>query len=106
MTGFEFFILAAVKAALTGAALVAVSIAFLNWERIVGWLSSRSHLVNQDVDNYGFSLVERINSGNYRTVYGVFNRRTGRVIDGETVQSQGIDLQTEREHAGETLLIY
>jgi hypothetical protein len=110
MTGFEIFLFGIIKAALTGAAagaaIVAITLICLNWDRIVNWLSSRSNLVQQDSNNLGFSMVEKINCGNYRTVYGILNRQSGRIIEGEAVVSESIDSQTAQEHAGGQLLIY
>jgi hypothetical protein len=110
MTGFEFFIFGLIKAGLagaaTGTALALVTIAYLNWDRIVGWLKSRSHLIMRDQNRVGFSLVDRLENGNYRTVYGIINRRTGLLLDGEAVVSQSIDAQTAAEHCNGEILIY
>ncbi|ABK97806.1 hypothetical protein [Pelobacter propionicus] len=110
MTGLEFFIFGLVKAALTGAAtgaaLALVTIAYLNWDRIVGWLQSRAQVITQGKDRVGFSLVDRLQNGNYRTVYGIINRRSGLLLDGEAVTSRTIDAQTAAEHRNGEILIY
>jgi len=110
MTGLEFIIFGLVKAALTGAAtgaaLALVTIACLNWKRIVSWLQSRAQVITQNQDRVGFSLVDRLQNGNYRTVYGIINRRNGHLLDGEAVTSRTIDAQTAEEHRNGEILIY
>lgn len=110
MTGLEFIIFGLVKAALagaaTGAAIALVTIAWLNWDKIVGWLQSRAQFIMQDRDRVGFSLVDRLQNGNYRTVYGIINRSSGQLLDGEAVTSRAIDAQTAAEHRNGEILIY
>jgi hypothetical protein len=110
MTGIQFFIFGLIKTALagaaTGTAIVLVTIAYLNWDRIVRWMQSRAGFINQDPDRVGFSLVDRLQNGNYRTVYGIINRSTGQLLDGEAVTSREIDAQTAAEHRNDEILIY
>ena len=110
MTGFEFFIFGLVKAALTGAATGAafaiVTIVCMNWERIVSWLQNRASILLRDNNNVGFSLVDKLENGQYRTVYGVINRRSGQLLEGEVVTSRSLDAQTAAEHRNGELLIY
>lgn len=107
MTGFEFFLFGLLKAAISGAVAGAViALICLNWQRIVDWFQSRLALKSSDVNNVGFSIQERLASGEYRTVYGVFNTRTQQLIDAETVTSQQIDNQLQQVHRGHPLVVY
>jgi len=107
MTGFEYVLLGLVKAAIGGAVAGAViAIVCLNWDRIVGWFQSRLHLRLSDPNALGFSLQEKTASGQYRTVYGVFNKRTNQLLDSEKVTSGQVDTRVEEMHRGNEMVIF
>jgi hypothetical protein len=107
MTGIEFFLFGLLKAALTGAVVGSViCLVCLNWDHICNWFQARVALKNRDIDNVGFSLQERLASGNYRTVYGIFNQRTQQVLDTESVSSQWVDAQTASVHRDGKLVLF
>ncbi|NMC72951.1 MAG: hypothetical protein GYA56_01070 [Geobacteraceae bacterium] len=107
MTGFEFVLLGLIKAAVTGAVAGAViALACLNWDRIVNWFQSRQWLRLTNPDAIGFSLRERTANGRFRTAYGVFDTRTGEVMDSEVVSSDTVDSQVEAVHRGKEMVIY
>ncbi|GFO67477.1 hypothetical protein GMLC_10560 [Geomonas limicola] len=107
MTGFEYFLFGLLKAALTGAVAGSViSLVCLNWDRICRWFQARISLKARDIDNVGFSLQERLASGDYRTVYGIFNKKTHQVLDTETVSSGRIDDTVAEVHRGTNLVLF
>lgn len=107
MIGLEFILFGILKAALAGAACGAViSLVCLHWEQIVDWFRGRASLKQSDLNNVGFSLQERLASGDYQTVYGIFNTDTGAVLDAETVNSRSVDVPLAREHGRSPLLVY
>lgn len=60
-------------ALLVGVALIAV----LSWTDISGWLRSNSTSVSQ----YGEIIKEKLSTGNYRVVAGVFNKASLRTAN-------------------------
>ncbi len=95
------------KAAVTGAVAGAViAIVCLNWERIVAFMTGNSALKESDVDNVGFSLQEKMASGDYRTVYGIFNTRNSRVLAAEAVNSQQVDERVAELHRRNPLALF
>ena len=73
---------------------------------LVKWFRNRRALVASDRDNIAFTLQNKLKSGKYNTVQGVFNTRTNEVIDGHKMMSNEIDNTIERLHADEELVIY
>ena len=95
------------KAAVTGAVAGSIiAIICLNWERIVDFMTSNTALKDSDIDNIGFSLQEKMGSGNYKTVYGIFNTRNQKVCAAEAVSSQQIDGQVASAHHGNPLVVF
>lgn len=106
MTGLEFFLYGLLKAALTGAvAGMVIAILILSWGDICSWFQARTALKESDIDNIGFSLHDRMVNGNYKTVHGIFNTRTGRVLDARNVASQRIDCELAQVHRDNSLVV-
>lgn len=97
-------ILAGIAVACLGAAIY---FAIIYWDDIVAWFQQQSieELTSEDKDNIGFNLVERLNSGQYKTVHGIFNQRTDQVLDGRKVISESIDNKTKQMHGGNELAV-
>ena len=107
MTGLEIFLFGLLKAAVAGIAAGAVIyLLCLYWDDIVNWLQGRTSLKESDLNNIGFSLQERLSSGGYKTVYGIFNTRTSKVLDAEVVSSNKVDDRITREHRSAPLVVY
>jgi hypothetical protein len=107
MTGLEIFFFGLLKAAVAGIAAGAVIyLLCLYWDDIVNWLQGRTSLKESDLDNIGFSLQEKLTSGGYKTVYGIFNTRTSKVLDATGVSSTKIDDRLSQEHRSAPLLVY
>ena len=95
-----------ILSALAGVALTLIVIAILKWNVIVEWFQHRSHLKQVDLNNVGFTLMQYQLAGNYRTVQGVFNKRTNQVHEARQIDSQKIDGDVMNIHAGKDLVIY
>ena len=107
MTGLEIFFFGLLKAALVGIAAGAVIyLLCLYWDDIVNWLQGRTSLKESDLNNIGFSLQEKLASGGYKTVYGIFNTRTSKVLDAEAVSSDKVDDRLRLEHRSAPLVAY
>ncbi len=93
------------KAALATTVVVA-AVSVLTWERIRTWFEAHAEIHAQDKDNIAFSLVEKINAEEFKTVYGIFNQRTGKVAAAEAVQSASLDETLRTHHGREPLVVY
>lgn len=87
---------------LTGAAIATA----VYWNDIVSWFQSRKSLKNANRHNVEYTLVERLDSGNYGVQYGIFNTHTEEVIDRECIECKTIDRELARIHADSELVFY
>jgi hypothetical protein len=87
-------------------ALALIYLIILYFSRIVDFLRGREELKESDMDNIAFSLQEKVGSGDYQTVYGIFNKRTNQVLDAERITSEDIDAELKNIHAIKELAIY
>jgi len=78
----------------------------LVFSMLINWFQNRSALKETDRDNIGFTLQNKLASGKYKTVQGVFNTRENRVIDGRKMVSNQVDSSIEQLHKDEPLVIY
>lgn len=100
-----FFLM--LKATVTGVVAGSViALVCLNWDRIVAFMSGNTALKDSDVDNVGFSLQEKLESGEFKTVYGIFNTRNQKVQAAESVSSQQVDDQVASLHRKTPLVIF
>ena len=88
------------------AGIFLIEIVQLVFGMLVKWFRNRRALVESDRDNIAFTLQNKLKSGKYNTVQGVFNTRTNEVIDGHKMMSNEVDNTIERLHADEELVIY
>jgi hypothetical protein len=88
------------------AGLAVVVVAIINFRRIVAWFRSRQNLKQSDKDNIAFTIKTTLENGNYQVVKGIFNTEDEELLDGEKEQSEEIDEETERMHAGKEVVIY
>jgi hypothetical protein len=92
--------------ALAVVALVAVVIMALKWGDIIDWFRQHQNLKQSDKDNIGFTLQEKLQDGKYETVEGIFNTRSGELLDGEKTIADDIDEQVAKVHSREALVVY
>ena len=95
----------ALKALFVAGAVVAV-VSVLTWEQVKSWFQVREKLCTQDADNVAFSLVKKLRSDEYKTVYGIFNKATETVVDAEAVTSRSLDETMRIQHEREPLVVY
>ncbi len=96
-----------IKAAVFGGVAATVFVLIcLNWERIVAFMSDNAALKESDMDNIGFSLQEKMDSGEYKTVYGIFNTRTSKVLNAEAVRSSQVDTEVSEMHEKTPLIVF
>jgi len=87
-------------------AIAAVTFILLTFEEISNWFADRQALVESDKDNLAFTLQQKLESGEYSTVQGVFNKRTHAIPAARTITSQRIDAQLADTHAIHELALY
>jgi hypothetical protein len=88
------------------AALKTIFTKFLSWLRILGWFRKKEPVKNSDPDNLALTLQEKLNNGKFSTVMGIFNARTGELVDGEVISSEQIDPQLAEVHRNNELVVY
>jgi hypothetical protein len=85
----------------------------LKFSQIIDWFRERRARVHgvglnqDDADRVGFTLVDLMAKGQYRTVQGVFNERTRHVEAGaRAIMSKEIDKEFAAKHGGYRLVKY
>ncbi len=87
-------------------ALAVFALAILYWDEIVGWFQSRNDIKDQDANNIAFTIKEKMATGEYNVVQGIFNKRTEEVVEGRKIRAEKLDKQTAAAHNGQDLVIY
>ncbi|NOT38797.1 MAG: hypothetical protein HOP11_15595 [Saprospiraceae bacterium] len=88
------------------ATLQLIYIILLTFDAIVQFFHERVYLKNRSKSNIAFSLQEKLNSGKYNTVYGIFDKSSNEILDAKNVQSNQVDSQIANNHAYEELCVY
>lgn len=97
--------------ALAKAALIAGSLAagayllVMHWQQVVNWFQQYRSLLLKDKDNLAFSLLDRLENGHYKTVFGVLNRKQGTIVAGQMNEAEDIDDTMRQIHNGEQLVV-
>lgn len=80
---------------------------FLHWREIVGWFQKwLNKSENVDKDAIGFTIKEAMENGNYRTVQGIFNKKTNEVEDARRVQAEQLDEETRKQCFQEKVTLF
>lgn len=88
-------------------AVLAVAVVLvLKWDEIVHWFQHRNDIKDADRSNIAFTLQQKLDSGEYKTVQGIFNKRTSTVVEGRAVQSKEVDGELAAVHAANELVVY
>jgi hypothetical protein len=95
----------ALKALLAAGAVVAV-VSILTWERIKRSFDTWNERHKSTEDLAGFSFLEALRGGKFRSVYGVFNRSTEQIVEAETVTAESIDETLRHHHENEPFVVY
>ncbi len=99
-----FILMAIIIAAVAGLALAVVAIVY--WDDIVNWFQSRNNLKVADRDTIAFTIKEKLASGEFTVVQGIFNQRTEKILDGRKMRTKALDSQFDRAHKDQDLVIY
>lgn len=86
--------------------LAVLTIGYLVFAQLIDWFKSREELVLADKDNIAFTLQQKLAAKKYKTVQGIFNRRTSTIVDGRNIVSDTIDAELAQYHRDEELVIY
>lgn len=93
-----------VAVAAFGAAVVTLAIVY--WDNIIKWFEERNDLVMEDKDNIAFTLQDKIAKGEYKTVQGVFNKKSNTIKDARVMESKDVDEKLKNAHKKDKLVIY
>lgn len=85
---------------------IVVFIAYLSIKEVINWFRNKSVIKKADKDNIAFTLQSKLESGNYKTVQGIFNIRTNDIKDGRIIESEKIDSEVKDIHTNNELVIY
>ena len=75
-----------------------VTVAFLTLQEIMDWFSQHFNVLQKNKDNLAFSIRDKLDNGNYQIVQGIFNDRTGDVIEERNIETEEIDRELEQTH--------
>lgn len=86
--------------------IVIETIIRLSFDFIVNWFQDRQRLKNSDKDNIAFTIQEQLKGQDYKTIQGIFNKRTNEVLDAQEIHSNQLDREVQRLHRNNELVIY
>lgn len=106
MSEFSFILMGLLKAAIAGVVKGLIkALVNLHWNRILSWFQTRLRF-KLDPDAIAFSIREKMATGHYQTVYGIFNSRTRKLMDAEAVISDRVDKRIADMHRDDELVIF
>ena len=88
------------------AALVVIFVAIIKWDDIVAWFQSLSKIKEKDKANVAFTLKQKMDSGKFAVVQGIFNQDNNKILEGRTIETKELDTQLAEHHKKEELVIY
>lgn len=80
--------------------------AVILYNTIKKWFQSRNAIKMADRDNIAFSIKEKLTSGDYKVVQGIFNHRSDEIVDGQVIQGGRLDSELQRAHQDKDLVLY
>ena len=90
------FLISIISAVAVG--LSVVYIIRLGIKEVIKWFRNRSAIKQADKDNIAFTLQNKLASGKYKTVQGIFNTRNEVLVEGRVIESEEIDEEIENIH--------
>jgi hypothetical protein len=87
------------------AAAGAIVVTCLTIDEVLAWFRARRHLL-RDPDAVAATVLETLANGQFRTVQGIFNHRTGKWAEQRTIDSERIDTQLSTRHRHATFATY
>lgn len=88
------------------AALTVVTLVVVSFDAIVTWFRDRNAIKVADKDNIAFTIKQNIENGKHKVIQGIFNERTGAVVDGQVFVATELDAKLQELHNGTELVIY
>jgi hypothetical protein len=86
-------------------AAAGVVVATLTIRDVMSWFRDRrSRLRDRDV--VAATVMEHLSTGQYRTVQGIFNERTGAWVEHRVVDSMSVDAELAARHRRRTFVIH
>jgi hypothetical protein len=92
--------------AVAGATAAVVVLAILVLSDVIEWFQARQQLCQADSDMIAFTLQDRLANGRFKTVQGVFNKKTSLVVEGRRIESERVDKKLAGLHRDGGLAIY
>lgn len=83
-----------------------LSLIILTFLEVTSWFFGRNDLYYTDADHIAFTLQQKLGSGQYETVQGIFNKRTNKMADGRKVRSDDYDEQLKEKHRKTELVLW
>ncbi|MCK5800064.1 MAG: hypothetical protein KAI47_22895 [Deltaproteobacteria bacterium] len=87
-------------------ALPLIAVALIAYDAIIDWFASRNAIKMADKANIAFTLKEKLDSGNYKVVQGIFNKRDEQIVDSRAVNSASMDKKIMHAHRHNELVLY
>ena len=93
---------------IAAAVFIVVILVILYWSEIKDWFNSwdNNNLKTKDIEDVGFTLTQKIESGRFKTIQGVFNKKNNEVKDGRVIESKQVDDGLFDDDDDETLVIF
>mgnify|MGYP000909206649 CR=1 FL=1 len=88
------------------ATVAVVVLLIIYYDDIIKWFKERSDIKEADKENIAFTLKQKIESGDYKVVQGIFNKRTATVEEGRVMQAEKIDEDFAKVHGRKQLVLY
>ena len=88
------------------ARLVFAVTGLLGWDIVVYWFIKREDLFGTDADNIRFTLIQELEKEKIPFILGIFNKRTGKILDGQKYDAKRLDEKLAGYHRDEALVIY
>lgn len=85
-----------------------IAVAFLAYEEIIDWFDEYLDTIHSSKNNLAFTIKNELENGNYQIVQGIFNQRTGDMIESREIEAEEIDeelLEVHEEHENENGIV-
>jgi hypothetical protein len=92
-------------ALVAGGVMAVAMVDLLSWNQIAAWFSRRK-VSERRQREVAFTLLQHLENGNYKTVYGLFDQENDTVVDGEGCHSKAVDQRLADLHKDSELVLY
>lgn len=88
------------------AGIATIFIARLAMKEVVNWFRERSKIKLANKDNIAFTLQKKLDSGNFKTVQGVFDTGRSEIREVRAIESERMDPEMQNLHRNSELVVY